>query len=297
MKRKKATKKNPGILSKAKEAYKDVVHAVTKKKKSAAALKRLMDARTNPRSVTWGGGEKPPKKKRASNPAAWQKYKLHSTSTLKEMLLLPKQQVSDKSKATIRKVLEKRKNPTTKRSNPQGAATELFEMFHGVPSKEVIEYRTRFHIHEFLGGLGQLQELVFFTPGAKMEQVTMTPEDIGDSVWLCASEDAKSLYILGEVDVDLEKLGYREEVDVKDCVELGRLTNVVYRTQKEFHELKMLDYDHRLGKREAWQKREGVGPDMNRMVAECPILAYHPREKRLAVIGGQYLVIPEGISN
>jgi hypothetical protein len=267
MKRKKVTKKNPGILSKAKEAYKDVVHAITKKKKSAAALKRLREAQTgyaptgkrNPRSVTWGSGEKPPKKK-GSAP----KY---------------------------------RSGGRRPKANPEGAATQIFELFHGVPSKEVIEYRTRFHIHEFLGGLGQLQELVFFTPGAKMEQVTMTPEDIGDSVWLCASEDAKSLYVLGEVDVDLEKLGYREEVDVKDCVELGRLTNVVYRTQKEFHELKMLDYDHRLGKREAWQKREGVGPDMNRMVAECPILAYHPREKRLAVIGGQYLVIPEGISN
>jgi hypothetical protein len=36
---------------------------------------------------------------------------------------------------------------------------------------------------------------------------------------------------------------------------------------------------------------------MNRMVAECPILAYYPREKRLTVIGGQYLIIDAGITN
>jgi hypothetical protein len=184
-----------------------------------------------------------------------------------------------------------------RRSNPEDEAKEVYQEFHGVPSKEVIEYQTRFQIHENLAGLGQLTELVFFTPGAKPERVVLETEDIGDGVWLCCSEDCKQLYILGDVDVDLEALGYRPDVDVKDCVELGRLTNVIYRTQKEFHELKMLDYDHRLGKREAWQKREGVGPDMNKAVAECPVLAYHTRENRLTVIGGQYLILPEGITN
>lgn len=185
----------------------------------------------------------------------------------------------------------------SRRKNPEEGATALFEEFHGVPSKEVLEYQTKFHIHENLAGLGRLTELVFYTPGQKPRMVTLEEEDIGGNVWLCSSEDAKSLYILGEVPIDLEALGYREDVDVKDAVELGRLTNVVYRTQKEFHELKMLDYDHELGKREAWQKKDGVGPEMNKEIGECPILCYFTRESRLAVIGGQYIVLDSGISN
>ena len=95
----------------------------------------------------------------------------------------------------------------------------------------------------------------------------------------------------------LGELGYRDDVDVKDAVELGRLTNVVYRTQKEFHDLQMIDYDHEIGKREPWQKKDGIGPDMNKEIAECPVLAYHTRENRLSVIGGQYLVLDVGITN
>lgn len=227
---KRPTTRNPGVWDKVKEAAKDAIHAVTKKKKSAAALKRLREA---------------------SGP----------------------------------------------RSNPESGALDLFEEFHGVPSKEVIEYRTKFHVHENLAGLGQLTELTFFTPGSKPERAVIEAEDLGDGVWLCGSEDGKQLYMLGDVVIDLEALGYRPDVDVKDCVELGRLTNVVYRTQKEFHELKMLEYDHRLGKREKWQKAEGVGPEMNKQVAECPVLIYYTRENRLAVVGGQYLILAEGITN
>lgn len=184
-----------------------------------------------------------------------------------------------------------------KKKNPADGASALFEEFHGVPSEEVLEFNSKFHIHENLAGLGRLTELVFITPGAKQKQVTMTEEDIGQNVWLCASEDAKSLYIIGEVDVDLDELGYREDVDVKDAVELGRLINVVYQTKKAMHNLKLFDYDHELGKREAWQKRDGVGPDMNKEIAPCPILVYRPREDRLEVVGGQYVVIDVGISN
>lgn len=192
---------------------------------------------------------------------------------------------------------DRKSNPSGRRKrNPKEEAAELFEEFHGVPSKEVIEYVTKFHIHENLAGLGQLTELVFFTSGTKPERVILEDSDIGDGVWLCGSEDRKQLYILGEVDIDLEQLGYRPEVDIKDAVELGRLTNVVYRTKKETHQLKLLDYDHRLGKRERWQVREGHGPEINKKVGECPVLAYHPREKRLSIIGGQYLILPEGIS-
>ena len=235
--------RNPKLWDQVKEAGKDIVHAVTKKKKSAAALKRLREAETK-------------------TPTPMNKFGLGK-----------------------------------KRKNPEAEAAQVFEMFHGVPSKEVIEYRTRFHVHEHLAGLGRLTELVFFTPGAKPQKVTVVEEDLGDSMWLCASENGKQLYILGEIDVDLEELGYRPDVDIKDAVELGRLTNVVYRTQKQFHELEMLDYNHELGKREGWQKREGVGPEMNKAISECPMLAYFPLEKRLAVIGGQYLILPEGISN
>jgi hypothetical protein len=86
-------------------------------------------------------------------------------------------------------------------------------------------------------------------------------------------------------------------VDIKDAVELGRLTNVVYKTKKEMNHLDLLEYDHRLGKRESWQKREGVGPEMNKEVAACPLLIYHTREDRLSVVGGQYLVMDVGITN
>ncbi len=211
---------------------------------------------------------------------------------------------SIKSKRKTKKLLarldwDKKPNPKkgSRKRNPAGEAREVFELFHGVPSKEVIEYQTRFHIHENLAGLGQLTELVFFTPGAKPQMVTLTAEDLGDAMWLCCSEDRKQLYILGELEIDLEQLGYRDDVDVKDAVELGKLTNIVYRTQKTMHEMKMLEYDHALGKRHTWQKQDGVGPEMNKAVAECPTLVYYPREGRLALVGGQYLVLEEGITN
>lgn len=224
---------------------------------------------------------------RTSNPGLWSRIKGAVTEF--------------KQKRTAKKVHKRlreaeAKNPK-KRRNPESEALDLFESFHGVPSKEVIEFTTQFHVHEHLAGLGRLIELVFFTPGSKPQRVTLEEEDLGDGLWLCASEDGKQLYILGQVDVDLEALGYRPEVDVKDAIELGRLTNVVYKTQKQMNQLKMLDYDHRLGKRESWQKREGHGPDMNKKIAECPVLAFHPLEHRLTIIGGQYLILPEGISN
>lgn len=286
---KRPTTKNPKLWDRAKELAKDAVHAVTQKRKSAAALKRLREA---------SGPNKNPEVKPASASLV-NKYKWHSSGVLREMLLLPPQQVSTKAKQEIQRVIEfrKRRDNPRRRRNPEESALETFELFHGVPSKEVIEFQTRFHVHENLAGLGQLTELVFFTPGAKPERVVVEAEDLGDGVWLCCSEDGKQLYILGEAVIDLEALGYRPDVDIKDCVELGRLTNVVYRTQKEFHDLKMLDYDHRLGKREKWQKSEGVGPDMNKAVAECPVLAYYTRENRLAVVGGQYLILREGITN
>ena len=193
------------------------------------------------------------------------------------------------------KVKSKKAKRVLAHRNPEAGASELFEMFHGVPSKEVLEYRTQFHVHKNLAGLGRLVELVFFTPGAKPKRVEITEDDLGENVWLCSSEDGKQLYILGNVEIDLGELGYRDDVDVKDAVELGRLTNVVYRTQKEFHDLQMIDYDHEIGKREKWQKEDGIGPDMNKEIAECPVLAYHTRENRLSVIGGQYLILDVGI--
>lgn len=181
--------------------------------------------------------------------------------------------------------------------NPAEGASSVYEEFHGVPSEEVLEYVTRFHIHEHLGGLGRLVELVFFTCGPKPVKVTMNEDDLENDMWLAGSEDRKQLYIMGAVKIDLEELGYRPDVDIKDANALGYLVNVVYETRKTMNQLKLIEYDHRLGKRERWQKVEGVGPDMNKLVGEAPILAYHPLEERLTVIGGQYLIIPEGISN
>ncbi len=188
-------------------------------------------------------------------------------------------------------------SPGARRANPAEGASDVFELFHGVPSQKVLEYTSRFHIHENLAGLGRLIELVFITPGSRPRMVTLEEGDLGAQAWLCASEDAKSLYIIGPVVIDLEQLGYRPEVDVKDAVELGRLTNVVYKTKKEMNNLDLLEYDHTLGKRERWQKREGVGPEMNKEVAACPLLIYHTREDRLSVAGGQYLVMDVGITN
>ena len=72
---------------------------------------------------------------------------------------------------------------------------------------------------------------------------------------------------------------------------------ILHKTKKEMNNLDLLEYDHTLGKRERWQKREGVGPEMNKEVAACPLLIYHTREDRLSVAGGQYLVMDVGITN
>ncbi len=176
-----------------------------------------------------------------------------------------------------------------KKRNPASSAADVYEQFHGRPSEQTTEYRYQQHEHEHLSQLGQLVSLRIITPFNKEAEIAAPhPETAkeADIVQLCCSEDRTQLYFVGgdqEMPKEaLEKMGFKEDQhDFKDCMLLGVLVEVTYRTQKGFDKFKVVDYYHELG------EESGVEP----------VLLYDLRSGLLSVAGGQYEVRPEGIVN
>lgn len=175
----------------------------------------------------------------------------------------------------------------TKR-NPEDSAAEVYEMFHGTPSEEIVEYRVMEHEHTNFAGLGQLVNLRFITPFGK--EVIMNAPDPDSAkpteiVQLCCSEDRTQLYFVGGdqaiSEEGLKKMGFTDENDFKDLMLLGVLCEVTYRTEKGFDKFKLTDYYHELG------EESGVEP----------VLLYDFRSGLMRVAGGQYRIEDVGICN
>jgi hypothetical protein len=162
--------------------------------------------------------------------------------------------------------------------NPESAAADLYEEFHGQPPAETLEIVTEKSEHEWLTQLGQLVEL-------KVQTVTnldATFRFSKEAPELCSSEDGKQLYIEGgDQEIDLKALKMDGEKWVKDSMTIGVLYELTYRTKKGFHKFKTIDYFHKLGEESGVQ----------------PYLLYDPRNALLSISGGQYHTKPEGIVN
>jgi hypothetical protein len=164
------------------------------------------------------------------------------------------------------------------KANPESAAADLYEEFHGQPPAETLEIVTEKSEHEWLTQLGQLVEL-------KVETVTNLDATFRfgkEAPELCSSEDGRQLYIEGgDQEIDLKALKMDGEKWVKDSMTLGVLYELTYRTAKGFHKFKTTDYFHKLGEESGVQ----------------PYLLYDPRNRLLSISGGQYRTKPEGIVN
>lgn len=161
------------------------------------------------------------------------------------------------------------------KANPESAAAELSEKFHGRPPREVIEYPESLHVHEHLTKLGTLQELVVNAPIGKVALSGFK------GAALASSEDGRQLFVIGgDQRVSLKPLGF-STLDTRDLMVLGELHRVTYRTQKGFDNFATVDYYHDLG------EDTGIRP----------ALLYNTRDNKLSIAGGQYTVKPEGIVN
>jgi len=105
------------------------------------------------------------------------------------------------------------------RRNPEEAAAELSEAWHGRPAKSATDILETVHYHGVLTELGQLQELKVMVTSRKAQAIRFDEETM-----LCSSENGKQLYIVGgDQSLDLEALGISGEEAEKDCVMVGRV--------------------------------------------------------------------------
>ncbi|HUW79490.1 MAG TPA: hypothetical protein VMV54_01195 [Acidocella sp.] len=183
-------------------------------------------------------------------------------------------------KTAARKPAKKRVRRSARRnSNPSetAAAGQLSEKFHGRPPRTITDTtetrRERFALAE----LGTLQELTVVKDDGRASRIQFTTK----KPKLAVSPDGRQLYIEGgDQEIDLATLGITP-AERRDHVELGALWKIVYRTSKGFHNFTVTDYVHEFGE-------EG---------GRLPTLVYETLNNAFYVIGGTYLVKPEGIVN
>jgi hypothetical protein len=196
-----------------------------------------------------------------------------------------------KKKVSRFKVSRKSKNPGAQRK-----AAELYERFHGTPSKEVIKVLEAEGISkteavklaalippEEYAGLGDLIELRALTYGndtSSAARISFDPDNAKERVRVCSNPEGTQLYFIGG-NQDVAELA-RAGADIGFAmVDLGECIYLEYRTRKAMDKFQAVNYYHELG--------EETG--------ERPHLLYSTAHKRLYLVGGAYTVKPEGIVN
>jgi len=153
------------------------------------------------------------------------------------------------------------------------AAAKLSEKFHGRPATKVRTVESLEYTPDVLADLGGLVELHVATPrGGRL-----LPFNKG--VRLACTPDGLQLYIVGgDQELDLEALGLPDRANV----EIGELARVVYDTRKGFHNFERTHYVHDMGEARGGRR---------------PTLGYDALNHQLFIVGGTYIVRPEGIVN
>jgi hypothetical protein len=169
-----------------------------------------------------------------------------------------------------------RKNCRKPNGSDEAAAARLSEQFHGRPARTVRDVAEVYDEPTVLADLGKLIELhVRLADGSK---ATL---GFPDNVRLASTPEGGSLYLVGgDQSLDLKRLGLDEYLP-KDHVIVGLVQRIVYFTSKAFHNFEPTEYTHKFGE-------EGGG---------CPTLVCDVRSRKLYLIGGSYVVKPEGIRN
>ncbi|HBY64730.1 MAG TPA: hypothetical protein DEH78_33330 [Solibacterales bacterium] len=175
--------------------------------------------------------------------------------------------------------LYRRKNGRRRRRNTEASAAALSEAFHGRPVRQVRDVAEVFFEPDQLADLGRLVELGVLV--GEDDVLTLTPRG---NVRVAATPSAGQIYFVGGDQAlsleDLKKFGANPRLE-KDHLQLGPCQTIAYHTSKAFHRFEPSDYEHEFGE-------EG---------GDLPTLCYDVRSRKLYLVGGSYVVKPEGIVN
>lgn len=175
------------------------------------------------------------------------------------------------------------RNPR-KRNGATSDAEELYEQFHGRAATGSIDYVETLSLPETFVELGDLVDMTVLGTHVKSAVLTAPDPDsrnLNKIVKLATSSNGKQIYFIGgDQSLDLAALGF-EDSQIKHNMMIGVLKIVTYRTQKGFDKFKTIDYYHELGE-------ETGNP---------PYLTYDPVNKLMHVVGGNYCIKPEGITD
>lgn len=158
-----------------------------------------------------------------------------------------------------------------RRSNPEQAAADMYESFHGRPADRTLEIEEPVHEHDWLAELGDLTEMEVDTLSGYHAVIAFDSKQPK----LASSEDGQQLFIVGgEQLLDLGKLHMSGSKWERDSMVIGEITNIVYRTEKSFDKFERLEYTHEAGEESKVR----------------PQLVYEPKSPRLLIVGGQYRI-------
>jgi hypothetical protein len=184
------------------------------------------------------------------------------------------------------------------RNNPepaQGDGSEEYqqalrtaELFHGRPVKEQIEVEEKIRTHDWYVSIGPLIKLIIKPVTKKPRKRVPLPfhQSEAGQVQLFTSPDGRQFYLRGgDQELDLAAFGMGEgSAWYRDHILIGEAVEITYRDRKKFHSFKLVDYFHKLGEETRVK----------------PALVYNSLAKKLSIIGGQYRIemddLTEGMS-
>lgn len=163
--------------------------------------------------------------------------------------------------------------------NPGETAADVFEGFHGTPATRTEVFEDRILIEDSLAECGPLQSIRVKTVTGFTTTIKF---DKDRQPILCSSPDRNQLYIIGgDQELDLYGLGFEGESEIKHLMKIGVAKQVTYFAKKGFDNFEPTDYFHDLG------EESGTKPD----------LMYDSLNKTLSLVGGNYRVLNEGITD
>lgn len=179
----------------------------------------------------------------------------------------------------------KKKNPARKKTGkPRHAhrrnsamtdAEAMYETFHQQAPGRIVDYETVLRYPDKFAELGKLKELRVSLDNSNPD---FPLTHFGDCCVACTPDGRNIYFIGGDQSLDLGALGIASD---KDMVELGPCNYIEYHTKKGFHDFAPTNYWHLFG-------------EENEVL---PILCYDRLNKTLFLVGGDYTVKYEGITN
>lgn len=239
-----------------------------------AFLKRMAAGRRKAAKKNGAGARKKKNKAAKAKPAKKAAKKKNKSRAKRPNVTKPKTRAYNPP--------SKKRNPKKKknrRRNQEGGSIEeaarQFESFHGKAPGKVREYDLSMRYPEHFAELGELKELRIYLDEMNPEFVI---KGFGGTQ-LVSTPDGSNLYLIGgDQSIDMAAMGIASD---KDLVELGPCVYISYFTVKGFHDFEPTTYWHEFGEED----------DI------YPVLAYDRLNKNLFLLGGNYRVRPEGITN